>query len=96
MIDRSFGHYVRVLVDMNLAEKLRYRLLVERKGYAFFVDLDYENFPDFCSHCNITSHHFDNFRRRKGVNIEIQPKEQTKKSATVSKQVLFLNKKNQF
>jgi hypothetical protein len=51
MIDRSFGHYVRVLVNMNLTQKLRYRVLVERKIFAFFVDIDYENSPDYCTHC---------------------------------------------
>jgi hypothetical protein len=30
---------------------------VERKGFAFFVDLDYENLPDFCTHCNIVGHY---------------------------------------
>ena len=40
MIERTFGQYARVLVDMDVTQDLRYKVLVERKGYAFFVDLD--------------------------------------------------------
>ncbi|WJX18848.1 hypothetical protein P8452_08607 [Trifolium repens] len=54
---RTFGQYARVLVDMDLSQTLRSKVLVERKGFAFFVDLDYENLPDFCTHCNIVGHY---------------------------------------
>jgi hypothetical protein len=33
---------------------------VERKGFTFFVDLDYENLPDFCTHCNMIGHYVEN------------------------------------
>lgn len=59
MIERTFGHYARVLVDMDLSQTLRYTLLVERVGFAFYVDLDYENLPDFCTHCRNIGHHID-------------------------------------
>jgi hypothetical protein len=57
MFERTFGQYARVLVDMDLSQDIRYKVLVERKGYAFFVDLDYENLPDFCSHCKMVGHY---------------------------------------
>jgi hypothetical protein len=57
MIERTFGQFVRVLVDMDLSQTLRYKVLVERKGFAFFVELDYENLPHFCSHCKAIGHH---------------------------------------
>ncbi|MCH93321.1 hypothetical protein A2U01_0014270, partial [Trifolium medium] len=57
MIDRTFGQFVRVLVDMDLSQTLRDNVLVERKGFAFFVDLDYENLPQFCSNCKVIGHH---------------------------------------
>jgi hypothetical protein len=37
--------------------------LVERKGFAFFVDIEYENLPDFCSECHIIGHHVDNCKK---------------------------------
>jgi len=50
----SFGHFTRVLVDLDLSQDLRYKVLVESKGYLFFVDFEYENLPVFCAHCNYT------------------------------------------
>lgn len=45
MMGRTFGHFVRVLVDMDFTQQLRYKVLVERKDFAFFVDLEYEKPP---------------------------------------------------
>jgi len=36
MIERTFGQFARVLVDMDVIQTLRYKVLVERKDYAFF------------------------------------------------------------
>ena len=59
MMDRTFGHFVRVLVDVDLAQELRYKVLVERKDFAFFVEFEYENLPEVCSHCLKIGHHVD-------------------------------------
>jgi hypothetical protein len=48
------------LIDIDLLQPLRYNLLVERKGFAFFVDLEYEHVPDFCSECKMIGHSIDN------------------------------------
>lgn len=45
--ERPFGHFIRVLVDMKLSKELRYKVLFERKGYAFFMELEYENLLEF-------------------------------------------------
>jgi hypothetical protein len=60
MFDRTFGHFARVLVDMDISQPLRYKVLVERVGYAFYVDLEYENLPPFCSHCKMVGHYLEN------------------------------------
>lgn len=57
--ERHFGHYVRVLVDIDLTQELRYKVLVERKDYAFFVEMEYENLPEYCTFCNCTGHYFE-------------------------------------
>jgi hypothetical protein len=87
MLERTFGHYARVLVDVDLAQNLIYKILVERKGFAFFVDVEYENLPPFCDHCNIIGHKLDNCKRRKDTAnipkknepskhyVPVQPKE---------------------
>jgi len=59
MVERTFGLFARVLVDIDLSQDLRYKVLVERKDYAFFVDFEYENLPDFCTHCNKIGHYID-------------------------------------
>ena len=44
---------------MDVTQTLRYKVLVERKNYAFFVDLDYENIPEFCNHYRKIGHNID-------------------------------------
>jgi hypothetical protein len=65
MHERTFGQFARVLIDIDLLQPLRHKLLVERKGFAFFVDLEYEHIPDFCSECKMIGHSIDNCYRWK-------------------------------
>lgn len=34
--DRTFGHFVRVFVEIDLTQPLNYNVFVEREGFAFF------------------------------------------------------------
>ncbi|CAJ2645397.1 unnamed protein product [Trifolium pratense] len=70
---RTMGHFARILVDVNLAEELHYQILVEREGYAFFVEIDYENLPYFCEHCCCIGHSIDKCR-----NVNNKAKDQKK------------------
>jgi len=88
----SFGHYVRVLVDMDLAEELRYRVLVESKGYTFFIDLEYENLLEFCAHYNIHGHHIDKCNKKRGMNKHIQEKDQPRRNYLVVVRKKYLQK----
>jgi hypothetical protein len=36
IMDKTFGHSARVLVDMDVSKPLKYKVLVERIGYDFF------------------------------------------------------------
>jgi hypothetical protein len=63
MHERTFGQFVRILVDIDLLQPLRHKLLVERKGFAFFVDLEYEHIPAFCDGCKVIGHNFENCKR---------------------------------
>lgn len=47
--DRAFGHLARVLIKVDLSIKF----WVNREGFSFITNLEYENFPHFCSHCQI-------------------------------------------
>ncbi|MCH79536.1 NADPH:quinone oxidoreductase-like [Trifolium medium] len=48
--------------------------VVERKGFAFFVDVEYENLPDYCDHCKFIGHKFENCKRRKDGMFKEAPK----------------------
>lgn len=55
-VDRTFGPFVRVLIDMDLTLPINYNVLVEQEGFAFFADIEYENILVLCSHCKKTGH----------------------------------------
>ncbi|XP_019460146.1 PREDICTED: uncharacterized protein LOC109359906 [Lupinus angustifolius] len=62
--NRAFGHFARVLVDMDLKSELPNQILVEREGYAFFVELEYEKLPQFCTGCQTIGHLHSNCRKK--------------------------------
>ena len=59
---RVFGHYARVLVDIDFSHRLFREIMVEREGFAFPMEVVYEWIPNFCSHCQIIGHHVSNYR----------------------------------
>ncbi|XP_019434368.1 PREDICTED: uncharacterized protein LOC109341034 [Lupinus angustifolius] len=69
--NRSFGHFARILVDVDLKGTLPSQILVEREGFAFFVHIEYENLHAFCSGCQVIGHLISSCRRNKDVGAEI-------------------------
>jgi len=61
--NHSFGHYARVLVDINLAGILPDSLMVEREEYAFDIEIEYEKLPYFSFTCNSIGHSSDLCRK---------------------------------
>jgi hypothetical protein len=62
MSKRIFGHFARVLVDMDFSKKLFHDIMVEREGFSFGVEVAYELLPDFCSQCQNLGHDVTNCR----------------------------------
>jgi hypothetical protein len=60
--NRSFGHYARILVDIDLSKKPYDEVLVERDGFAFMVEVQYERRPLFCHHCYSIGHNITTCR----------------------------------
>lgn len=60
--NRSFGHYARILVDIDLSKPVHDEILVERDGFAFMVEVQYERRPLFCNHCHSIGHDVTNCR----------------------------------
>jgi hypothetical protein len=54
--NRTFGHYARILVDIDLSRRIFDEIRVERDGYDFPLAVVYERLPEFCSHCQIIGH----------------------------------------
>ncbi|CAJ2668561.1 unnamed protein product [Trifolium pratense] len=54
--NRTFGHYARVLIDIDLSKRLFDEIMVEREGYAFHVEVVYEKLPEYCNHCHLIGH----------------------------------------
>jgi len=60
--NRVFGHYARILVDMDLSQHIFNKVLIEREGYSFTIEITYERLPLFCTHCRSIGHHITNCR----------------------------------
>jgi len=59
-LKRLFGHYARILVDIDFSKKIFHEIIVEREGASYPVEVIYERIPDFCSHCQTLGHDVTN------------------------------------
>jgi len=86
---RIYGHYACILVDMDFSRQIFHEITVEREGYAFQVEVAYEWFPDYCTHCHTIGHDISSCRWLYPKKDNIVHKEnivQGKKPAPVPKQ----------
>jgi len=58
--NRAFGHYARILVDIDLSKRVYDEILVEREGFAFKVEVKYERHLLFCHPCYVIGHNVTN------------------------------------
>lgn len=77
-------------MDMDLRQEPKYRVLVERGGYDFYVDFHYDNLPQFCNFCNCIGHQQAFYKR---ANPKIATNEIKKDNA---EKVLPRKQKQQF
>lgn len=59
-------------MDLKITRELSDKVLVERKGFAFFVDIEYENLPDFRDYCKCIGHYSDICKRQPIEKIQGQ------------------------
>jgi len=87
--NRVFGHYAQILIDMDLPRNIFDEIMVEREGYAFYVNVTYELMPDSCSHCAVIKHFVTNCRwlqtHKKSKNQNRKKRAQGSKAAKVTK-----------
>ncbi|KAF3449045.1 hypothetical protein FNV43_RR09769 [Rhamnella rubrinervis] len=55
-ITGNYGHYARVLIDVDLAGFILEKLLLETTDDCIEVELYFESFPDFCTSCHSVGH----------------------------------------
>jgi hypothetical protein len=53
---RVFGHYDRVLINIDLPKRIFDEVMVERESFAFYVYILYERLLEFRSNCFTTEH----------------------------------------
>jgi len=58
----TFGHYARILVDMDLSKRTYEEILVQREGFAFKVEVQYERLSLFYQHCYSIGHNVSSCR----------------------------------
>ena len=94
---RLFGHYARILVDMDLSHKLFHEIVVEREMFAFTLAVAYEWMPYFCTHCQSVGHDVSACRRlypRKETTTSKEQIAQGKKQVPVQKVTWVPTKEN--
>lgn len=67
-INKTFGHYTRILVDTDLINPIQDQILVEREGFAFLVWIDYEFLLCFCSTCVVIGHSLSDCKKIMNFN----------------------------
>ncbi|KAK0581768.1 hypothetical protein LWI29_017716 [Acer saccharum] len=57
IVEGDFGHFARVLVDIDMSTVPPSSLLLERDdSHSSFISMEYENLPAFCSACSSIGH----------------------------------------
>jgi len=54
--NHTFGHFVRILVDLDLSQRIFNEIMVEREGFSFYVEIHYERLPEYCNNCAKIGH----------------------------------------
>nr|ABN09786.1 Histone H4; Histone-fold [Medicago truncatula] len=68
---RTFGHYARILIDLDLSQPILNNLLVGREESAFFVKIEYEKQPLFCNNCKHIRHSIQNCKKIAQNSIDL-------------------------
>ena len=63
----DFGHFARILIDIDLSQPLSDSIMVVVGSDCLFVPLEYERLPDFCTACKTIGHDISACRHRKST-----------------------------
>ncbi|XP_057811444.1 uncharacterized protein LOC131025665 [Salvia miltiorrhiza] len=89
-VEGQFGHFARILLEIDLALPLQESLLVNCDEGSFYVEFVYEQLPHYCTRCKITGHSIDKCKKAeqrdskaRNVNKENQQPQSKEKTAAV-------------
>ncbi|KAF6144303.1 hypothetical protein GIB67_024530 [Kingdonia uniflora] len=71
----DFGYFAKVLVDIDLAEPIPTKMLVEVEDGDFWQRVELGSLPKFCPHCKMVGHNLSECR---GVRAQVQREEDIK------------------
>lgn len=52
--------FARILVDVDLSDKMFESVVIESEGHALSIQVQYEKYPSFCAHCRMRGHGIQN------------------------------------
>ncbi|KAF5193757.1 Ribonuclease h domain [Thalictrum thalictroides] len=91
-INKQYGYYANILVDVDLTKPIPDQILVSTEDYEFWQDVVVTKIPKFCNHCKIVGHSVTECRKLKGVLdkgkdpiVDNTPKDQTEKATKNTK-----------
>lgn len=64
---RTYGHFARVLIDVDLNSNLRDKIMMEKEDFSFSTWIEYEKLPEFCATCQYIGHSYGNCFKMKGT-----------------------------
>lgn len=91
---RRFGLFARVLIDVNLAEKMFESVVIEREDHALSVTVQYEKHPMFCSHCQMIGHNIQNCSKL-NISTKVDSPDMRKSQNDTAKSTTKTGLKNQ-
>ena len=63
-LDRSFGSYVRILVEVDLATDLEEKVLLDTPIGDVWIEVFYDDIPPFCANCSCIGHNTSDCKRK--------------------------------
>jgi len=57
---RRYGLFARILVDVDLSDKMFESVVIESEGHALSIQVQYEKYPSVCAHCQMLGHSIQN------------------------------------
>ncbi|PON50333.1 Zinc knuckle CX2CX4HX4C [Parasponia andersonii] len=85
----EFGHFTRILIDIDLSQPLSDSLMVEVGSNYLFVPLEYECLPDFCTSCKAIGHLASAYRRGQSLAVSKDSEPKVKRGRSRSRRRVY-------